>query len=1097
MIALEEARLARAFGSDTLERAREYVRRGRVMEAFVEPSGRIRGVVKGSEWKPYEQKIAVDDASIDGLCTCPVAQNCKHVAAVLLDLMGQDEVMEAPPPKADPQVEGWLRSVEALFVEPNAYPADVAQRVFYVLGRDEKGVWVDLVTTRALKGGGYGKPSRLSLNALYSHAWPRHVLPIDVRLIESLARALSRAGYESKFRLAGPDGGRLLPEIVATGRCVWEDVGSPPLVHGPARQANLTWEEAADGSQVLRLDAPGLVAIGTVPSWYLAPEERLCGELHLDLRPDLVSALVQAPPVPPESVETVRKALGALLPGRPDLLPSERRTERRQVRPTPVLQIGMKSVGYAGYGAWRKPTTFGEHKLPVGRLLFDYEGIEIRQGAVGLEVRKREGDEIVIMPRRPRLEGRASTPLLEDGWIPARAAHGWRLPTGFSDDYLFPPESDAQPNSYRLPFYRFLRHGVSALRESGWKVEIEDGVEIAEPSEWRLDAVEEGEDWFDLDLGVIVDGVRTPLLPLLLEASRSLKGRTLDELPDDFETFHEMPNGKILVLTGDRLRPLLKTLVELFGKPLGWPTTLKVSRAQAGELSLLDAAGLEWNAPERLREVRDRLGAFESLRDVPPPATLKGDLRPYQRQGLSWLQFLREYGFGGILADDMGLGKTVQTLAHILTEQEAGRLDRPALIVAPTSTLPNWRAEAARFAPGLRTLLLRGADRKARFEEIGSHDLIVTSYPLLARDREALAHQEFHLVVLDEAQNVKNPAAAATQAAASLRARHRICLSGTPVENRLDELWSLFNFLMPGFLGTLGTFRKGFRTPIETHGDADARRRLARRIRPFVLRRTKDLVATELPEKTTVVERVEMEGAQRDLYESVRLAMDARVRGLLAAKGFERSRIEILDALLKLRQACCDPRLVKLDAARDVAESAKLERLMELLGEALAEGRRVLLFSQFTTMLNLIEEELRKAGIDWVRISGDTDDRETPVQRFQSGEVSLFLISLRAGGTGLNLTAADTVIHYDPWWNPAVEAQATDRAHRIGQTKAVLVLKLVAEGTVEEKILELQEKKARLAEAVIGGGEFESSLTADELRWVFEEEPLSGDVSPA
>ena len=677
---------------------------------------------------------------------------------------------------------------------------------------------------------------------------------------------------------------------------------------------------------------------------------------------------------------------------------------------------------------------------------------------------------------------------------------------------MFLPEGDLHAEGSRIAFYRFLRNVVPGLREEGWRVEMEEEIDLVELGEWRIEVEEGGEDWFDLDLGVDIDGERVPLRPILLEALASLKGTRLDGLKDETEIIVPGPKGRLLVIPGARLRPLLQALTEIFGGASDWSDDLRVPRAAAAELALLDDSGAEWLAPESLRELQRKLASFDAIAPVASPPTLVGSLRPYQSEGLAWLGFLREYGFGGVLADDMGLGKTVQTLAHILAEKEAGRLDRPALIVAPTSTLPNWRAEAAKFAPSLRTLVLRGPDRRALFDEIEGHDLVVTSFPLLSRDREELAKRAFHLVVLDEAQNIKNPAAAVTKAAKALKTRHRVCLSGTPVENRLEELWSLFDFVMPGFLGNLTRFRKEFKTPIETHGDADARRRLSRRIRPFILRRTKDLVAKELPEKTTVIERVELEDAQRDLYESLRLAMDKRVREVIAAKGMDRGRIEILDALLKLRQACCDPRLVKLKTAKKVERSAKLDRLMELLGELLAEGRRILIFSQFTSMLDLIEDAIRNspllsggegpgvrgesqvargAGVglktaQWVRLDGSTEDRETPVRRFQSGEVPLFLISLRAGGTGLNLTAADTVIHYDPWWNPAVEAQATDRAHRIGQDKVVLVLKLVAEGTVEEKILDMQERKAKLADSILNG-DFEASLTGEDLRSILGE----------
>jgi len=415
----------------------------------------------------------------------------------------------------------------------------------------------------------------------------------------------------------------------------------------------------------------------------------------------------------------------------------------------------------------------------------------------------------------------------------------------------------------------------------------------------------------------------------------------------------------------------------------------------------------------------------------------------------------------------MGLGKTAQTLAHLLLEKEAGRLDRPALIVLPTSLIFNWKNEAARFAPGLSILSLHGPERKRRFAEIAGHDVVLTTYPLLWRDAAELTRHSYHLLILDEAQTVKNARSQGAEVVRKITARHRLCLTGTPLENHLGELWSQFDFLLPGFLGSNQSFTKHWRTPIEKQGDAQRRDLLARRVRPFILRRKKEEVARELPPKTIIVRKVELAGSQRDLYETVRVAMDEKVREEIANKGFNRSQIVILDALLKLRQVCCDPRLVKARSAQKVKERAKLDLLMTMLPEQVEEGRRILLFSQFTSMLALIEKELKLAGIDYVILTGDTRDREAQVRRFQACEVPVFLISLKTGGVGLNLTAADTVIHYDPWWNPAAENQATDRAHRLGQDKPVFVYKLIVAGSIEEKILALQERKAELAAHIL------------------------------
>jgi SNF2 family DNA or RNA helicase len=552
-----------------------------------------------------------------------------------------------------------------------------------------------------------------------------------------------------------------------------------------------------------------------------------------------------------------------------------------------------------------------------------------------------------------------------------------------------------------------------------------------------------------------------------------------------------LDGGIMLRLSRKRVETLLRPLVELFGDVASWPERLELPKSRLAEAQDVEdavgAAGLQWKTAPEVEELVRKLREFSHLTPLEEPPGFLATLRDYQKEGLAWLQFLREFGFGGILADDMGLGKTVQVLAHILMEKQAGRLDLPTLVVAPTSTLPNWRREAERFAPDLKLVVYHGPKRGERSPELGSSDIVITNYALLARDRELLK-QAFHLAVLDEAQNVKNAQTASAKAARDLNARHRLCLSGTPIENHLDELWSLLHFLMPGFLGGQTEFRRRYRTPIEQKNDPDARAKLGRLVRPFMLRRTKQQVVKELPAKTEILETVVLDDQQRELYETLRLAMDERVRSLLADQGLARSRIQVLDALLKLRQVCCDPRLVKLPAAQSVTESAKLDRLMEMLEVLLEDGRKVLLFSQFTSMLDLIEGRLAGLQRKWVRITGETVDRETPVRQFEQGEAPLFLISLKAGGTGLNLVAADTVIHYDPWWNPAVENQATDRAYRIGQDKPVMVYKLITAGTVEEKIIELQRRKGDLAANILSETEDSPArLDAEDLRWLFSE----------
>jgi len=624
----------------------------------------------------------------------------------------------------------------------------------------------------------------------------------------------------------------------------------------------------------------------------------------------------------------------------------------------------------------------------------------------------------------------------------------------------------------------YVGETVPLLRVEGWRIEIDPTFPyriVDAEGEWSAEVYDTGSpQWFELELGVDVEGKRVSLLPLLIDA---LKRVGLDINADAVALARlttpllgKLPNGAYVAFEPERVARVLATLAGLFGDDGSGMRgeRARIPSLRAGALADLDGVTMRWTDARSVRALFDELAAY-AQRPIKMPSAFKGTLRPYQRDGVAWLQALRTHDLGGILADDMGLGKTVQMLAHIAIERAEKRLIKPVLVVAPTSVVPNWRAEIARFLPNMPT-----------------EQIELTSYALLTRNADALAQREWSIVVLDEAQAIKNPRTKAAIAARRLNAHQRIALSGTPIENHLEELWSIFACAVPGLLPERSRFARFFRTPIETHGDTARRRALASRVRPFLLRRIKERVAEELPEKTEIIQRIPLSGAQRDLYETIRLAMHKHVRDEVARRGLARSRIVVLDALLKLRQVCCDPRLLKLPAASAVKESQKLDALLEMLESLIEDGRRVLLFSQFTSMLDLIKPELTKRSLPFVELRGDTRDRETPVKQFQNREVPLFLVSLRAGGTGLNLTAADTVIHYDPWWNPAVERQATDRAHRIGQQQHVFIYKLIAEHTVEERILEMQARKGALAASLFEESESESlDLSMDELERLF------------
>jgi SNF2 family DNA or RNA helicase len=464
---------------------------------------------------------------------------------------------------------------------------------------------------------------------------------------------------------------------------------------------------------------------------------------------------------------------------------------------------------------------------------------------------------------------------------------------------------------------------------------------------------------------------------------------------------------------------------------------------------------------ELFQRVRERMRAFTGVKTAAQPPGFVGQLRDYQCEGLGWMEFLREFGFGGCLADDMGVGKTAQVLAVLESRRTEGR--GPSLVVAPKSLMFNWRAESQRFTPQLRVLEHTGLARDTAL--IPQHDLILTTYGTLLRDAAQLAEIGFDYVVLDEAQAVKNSATASAKAVRLLRGAHRLALSGTPVENHLGELWSLFEFLNPGMLGEAKVLNMAgglARNPSE-----DARRILSQALRPFILRRTKQQVARELPEKTEQTIYCELEGPQRKQYNELRKHYRETLLARVQTQGIGKSRMHVLEALLRLRQAACHPGL--LDVRRSSEPSAKLDVLMDQLDELRQEGHKALVFSQFTSLLAIVRSRLDAAAIPYEYLDGATRHREGHVDAFQNDPAcGLFLISLKAGGLGLNLTAAEYVFLLDPWWNPAVEAQAVDRAHRIGQTRPVFAYRLIARDTVEEKVLELQKTKRDLADAILG-----------------------------
>ncbi|MES2996644.1 MAG: DEAD/DEAH box helicase [Verrucomicrobiota bacterium] len=697
----------------------------------------------------------------------------------------------------------------------------------------------------------------------------------------------------------------------------------------------------------------------------------------------------------------------------------------------------------------------------------------------------------LVIRHDPAAENAAARQLADTGLSSLRSNNAWKFllrvksreNPATAADVWFPDPSRISIDAF---WHQFRGEMVACLEATGWQITVDDNVGHrvfdADPDRWETQLSPASGGWFSLSVGFDVAGERHDLLPILANLLEcQFLEETLDR-PDNGHIYAPLPNGDALKLPIGRVRRILKHLGTLIDPK--FPERTRVHPLDAAALAGMEVLGID--APPDLQELAGKIRGFSGIKETPLPTGIRATLRDYQLAGFRWMQFLAAHGLHGILADDMGLGKTLQTITHILAEKERGN-HSPCLVVAPTSVVPNWRAEIQRFAPSLRVLVLNGPERLSYIRSIPYADIVLTSYALLHRDVEKLRGFSYHIVVLDEAQNIKNPRAKVAQAACALDAHHRLCLSGTPVENHLGELWSLMRFLVPGFLGSEDAFRTTFRDPIEKNGDADRNAALKQRVGPLILRRTKDQVAKELPPKTELVHLIELHTAQKDLYETVRATMNKRVREAIAARGGPQFQIVFLDALLKLRQICCDPRLLPEEFSNTLRESAKLDFLIGLLDVLLEEGRRILLFSQFTGMLGLIEAHLKARGIAYLILTGSSKDRGKLVEDFQSGKVPLFLISLKAGGTGLNLTAADTVIHYDPWWNPAAEAQATDRAYRIGQKNPVFVHKLICQETVEERIHQLQQDKAKLAAGLLADADIASKLDAGMVRALLEE----------
>lgn len=1108
------------FDSWTLAKGHDYFRRGKVLFQVLKPGGAIEGIVSGSNDRRYSVVLKLTEKTqeiMKSSCTCPVGPRCKHCAAVAFDFLddaktdnlhksfGLLPVDDAPAgstfrsdsksvgqvsvssvrkdagddvwasPRFAEFKESYIRIAESLRRAGKLNNADQDHGakpnacVIYLLS-DKPNNCVPIIDLRkvALKAdGAFGIETQLKFERLADDPAPRFLDEKDRKigkLWSSIVVSSMRSAYGSYALDSEPELFTLLvSNILATNRAFLSSRDSTPLKLGKPLHGKLAWQLRDDGQHLSVIALDGDAQFNCLrwrSPWYLNARDGICGQVIIDLPPLILSSILLAPPITTNDSAAVQiffaqNGLDRVIP--PPL--SDRKIEKRLLSPVHSLDVEMmkcESLTFAGGQNFSQPGT-------------DMKVLRIATRVPELAAAPALVDGTIVIEEYDKQPVQVSALLEPMGFREISASSFGRNP--HEARYFIPMLASS--------WFQFATEHLQTLRDAGWNVpsDIDEQMQFIDfdSSDLIIEIDDDNEEswWFNLSLTLDFDGQKFSLLPLLVSAINSLpRASSIDTAPIDdlnhngrFVTV--LPNGRFLAIPFERIRAILMCVAEVVAKEER-PKKLKLAMIDAQTLRESEAlTNARWLGGERLTKMANCLRDLKSIRQVQPPKMFNATLRPYQLEGLSWLQVLSNHNFGGILADDMGLGKTVQLLAHICLEKENGRLKRPFLVVCPTSVLPNWVSEVQKFCPHLRVVPYSGPQRSARWSEVSTAELVISTYALVIRDLELLRSVQWHGIVLDESQSIKNSTSQISQIVGSLRANHRFCVTGTPIENHLGELWSQFRFLLPGLLGPKDHFGRYFQRPIEKLGDQLKKEKLTKRIHPFMMRRTKNEVAAELPEKSIIIESIELQGAQRDLYETVRLASTKAVRVEIGKRGFKSSQILILDALLKLRQVCCDPRLVKLEDAKKVKESSKLELLTYKLVQLVDEGRHVLVFSQFTSMLDLIADELDKSDVHFVELRGDTKDRATPIAKFQNGEVPVFLISLKAGGTGLNLTAADTVIHYDPWWNPAVEEQATDRAHRIGQTKNVFVYKLIAQGTIEQRLLDLQDRKRDLANSIL------------------------------
>jgi superfamily II DNA or RNA helicase len=1047
---ISEKLLVEAGGWQALKHARGLHSAGRVSEV-AQQGELIHGYVREGETRYRAGLRFLSRTNVENLCTCRDSRMrgliCSHSLAVGLAILHPVEAQaqtipkaapQAAPPERKPVVKGFSTETGHPIEVHVVFPPNLAQAA----ARGSASVGVEAVVSNR----------RVLLNALD----PRQTYRCDAadwRLLEALASLQPGDALPGMLSLGGEPLLALLDALNGHPRVTLAR-RTPLQVGGDGVRPVLFAESRPNGDWALRCELPagGSLIVGKRAAWFLRDTslQPVCEGLPPAYLPLLQGDVVLPAATVAGFLEREWKQL------------AERFVCERVELPERVSQCEQREHGRAESRAAQSGSDLPE---PVFSLR-----IEGSLNFLTARLSAAYGDVRTTLSSRTNA-GRRCNRAAEDAAIARLTGCGFSAPD---------PEGQLALRGEPAILEFFARQLPGFQRV--WKVEIGERFEHVtrqiERIEPKLQIQSSGENWFELDVAMASTG------------GERYSGAELRKLIQSGRSHFKRRDGSVAVFDPGLLTEFEEVLRDCTPEQRQ-PGRYRISNKQAGFVqAFAEENGTPLDAPPHWRQWASASRRAAGLKPI-PLGTLEEVLRPYQKQGVYWMHFLAENGLGGILADEMGLGKTVQALA--LLSLIKGR----KLVVAPSSLLINWQREAERFLPGVRILVLSGGQRHGKFAHgWGESELVITSYPLLRLDAERLCAEKFAAVILDEAQHIKNPDSQAAQAAYRLRSERRFVLTGTPVENAVRDVWSLLHFLMPGYLGSRADFKERYEQPVAQEPGGPEHRRMIQRLSPFVLRRTKKAVAPELPDKIEQVVWCELSGAQREAYARL---VDLSRREVSKAEGLKnqgQARMLMLTALLRLRQACNDLRLLgegfesppgKNAADEPAHESAKLNALDELLTEAIHGGHRVLLFSQFATMLDLLQIWLEERQIAFCRLDGSTRDRTTQVDRFQTGTVPIFLISLKAGGVGLNLTAADTVVHFDPWWNPAVEAQATDRAHRIGQKSTVTSYKLITRGTVEEKILQLQQRKRSLMDALVESEQpLMDGLTMDDIAGLLE-----------